>query len=137
MASLILGAGPHDTAQSERPGPKTGDYVPLGKRVTIVGRDEGVSFQLAADPRISKRHLQVRFEEADSRYYGMDMKSTNGTYVNSIRLTAQQPVALHDGDEIKIGDTTLHFTVQDFDDRQSALNYFKQVGERRKSTLIK
>jgi hypothetical protein len=43
---------------------------------------------------------------------------------------------LKDGDEIRIGQTTLLYTEKDFDNSESALSHFKKVGERQRPTMI-
>ena len=47
---------------------------------------------------------------------------TNGTKID-------EEIVLHDNDNIQIGDTVILFTFQDFKDRESALNHYKNVGE--------
>ena len=57
MASIIVISG-----ESE------GDYYPLGQRTTVFGRAESVPAQIL-DERVSRRHLQIRYEPANGRYY--------------------------------------------------------------------
>ncbi len=115
-------------------GVKQGEYYPLGQRTTVVGRDEALPVQIL-DERVSRKHMSIRFEPSDSSYRLLDMKSSNGVFLNGSRLTAES--VLKDGDEIKLGDTVLMFTVADFSDKQSAVNHFKQAGQKKRSTLIK
>ena len=63
--------------------------------------------------KISRRHARIR-RRGDS-FLVEDLGSSNGTLVISakqenLRLTPNKPHALADGDKLKIGDTTLHFT---------------------------
>lgn len=113
-------------------GPKTGDYYPLGKRTMVIGRDEACPVQIT-DDRVSRRHLQIRFDEPRSQYIALDMKSANGTWINGRQLTGE--IALVDNDEITIGDSKLVFTVKDFPDRESALNHYKERGQRIQPTI--
>lgn len=122
MASLIITSGKQE-----------GDYFPLGKRTTVIGRDEAVPFQIL-DERVSRRHLQIRFEPQDQHYHLLDMKSTHGSFVNGRRIEAE--IILVDGDVVQIGDTRLLFTTEDFADKESALRHYKQVGQRGKTTLM-
>jgi hypothetical protein len=55
--------------------------------------------------RVSREHACVRRE--GWRVMLEDMGSTNGTFLNDERVLV--PVALHDGDQIKIGDVVLVF----------------------------
>ncbi len=122
MASIIIAAGP----QGE------GEYYPLGRRTTVIGRDEAVPVQVV-DERVSRRHLQIRYEEGKG-YIALDMRSANGSFVNGRRITDE--VVLAEGDEIQIGDTKLHFTLNDFPDKQSAMAHFKKAGQKYRNTLM-
>ena len=63
MASLIITTGR-----------KAGKYYPLGHRTNVVGRDEGVLIQII-DGFVSRKHLQLRYNEDTELYYAADMKS--------------------------------------------------------------
>ncbi|UCD74416.1 MAG: FHA domain-containing protein [Phycisphaerales bacterium] len=121
MASLIIVAGPAE-----------GSYYPLGKRTVVIGRDEAVPVQIL-DEEISRKHCQIRWDETGKSYHVFDMKSANGTFVAGRRI--YDDLALADGDVLEIGKSRVMFTVEDFPDRQSAFDYYKQRGERGKSTL--
>lgn len=122
MPSLTIVAGPNE-----------GDYYPLGKRPMVVGRDEAVPIQLR-DDLVSRKHVQIRLDTGDERFHLLDMKSANGTVVNGRGITSE--TILDDGDIIEVGNSKLMFSMRDFDDRTSALEHYKQRGERGKSTLI-
>ena len=122
MASIVVIAG----AQK-------GDYYPLSQRTNVIGRDEGLPIQIL-DERISRKHVQLHFDRDREKYYTIDMKSKHGVFINGSKINKE--TALADGDQIRIGDTTLLFTVKDFTDRESALSHFKKVGERIRSTFI-
>lgn len=123
MPSIIIVAGSNE-----------GDYYPLGKRTMVAGRDEAVPIQIV-DELVSRKHLQIRFDQGDSRYRALDMKSANGVFVNGRQITSE--TVLEDGDMIQIGNSKLMFTNQDFPDRESAMAHYKKQGERGKSTLIR
>ena len=122
MASLIVASGSNE-----------GDYYPLGRRTNVIGRDEAVPIQII-DQYISRKHMQIRFEQSEQRYYALDMKSKHGVFVNKRRISDE--IALTDGDEIDIGSVTLLFTEKDFDDRESAMSHYKKVGERARMTRM-
>lgn len=107
------------------------DYYPLGKRTTVVGRDEAVPVQVV-DKQVSRKHMQIRLDKESECYYATDMTSRNGVFINGRKIAAETVLA--DGDRIRIGDTDMLFTLKDFDDRENALHNFKKVGERRFST---
>jgi hypothetical protein len=58
---------------------------------------------------VSRRHAQII---ADAQGYSLeDLGSENGTYLNSTRLPANQPVLLHNGDIIQVGKVQMQFAV--------------------------
>ncbi len=120
MASLIVTNGKNE-----------GDYYPLGRRTNVVGRDEALPIQIL-DHMVSRKHLQIRFDQSTNRYFAFDMKSRNGVYVNNRRI--EDETILKDGDIIMIGLTSLLFTDKDFKDKDSALVHYKKVGERMRVT---
>ena len=121
MASLIITSGK-----------KEGDYYPLGRRTNVIGRDEALLIQIL-DNMVSRKHLQIRFDEKANKYYAFDMKSRNGVYVNNQKIEGETP--LTDGDVILVGLTTLLFAEKDFKDKDSALLHYKKVGERMRVTV--
>jgi pSer/pThr/pTyr-binding forkhead associated (FHA) protein len=120
MASLIVTSGKQE-----------GDYYPLGRRTNVIGRDEALPIQVL-DQMVSRKHLQIRFEANANRYFAYDMKSRNGVFVNNRKIEGE--VALKDGDVLLVGLTSLLFTDQDFQDKESALQHYKKVGERMRVT---
>ena len=114
-------------------GTQKGNYYPLGHRTSVIGRDEGLLIQIL-DEHISRKHMQIRFDKDKERYYALDMKSKHGVFINSSKINNE--TALADCDQIHIGQTDLLFTKKDFADGESALSYYKQVGERIRPTMI-
>ena len=122
MASIIVTSGD-----------QKGEYLPLGRRISVIGRAENLPLQIL-DDLVSRKHLRVRFDEATNKYSAEDMQSKHGVFINGRRVSEES--ALVEGDQILIGQTTLLFTEKDFDDRESALSHFKKVGERMRPTQI-
>jgi len=120
MASLIVVSGK-----------QRGEYLPLGRRTSVIGRAEALPLQIL-DDMVSRTHFRVLFEESTGRYYVEDMKSKHGTLLNMRRL--EEKSALAENDRILIGETTLLFTERDFDTKESALMHSKTVGEKAKPT---
>jgi len=108
-------------------GKQKGEYLPLGQRTSVIGRDEALSLQVL-DALVSRKHLRIWFDKAANKYYAEDMHSKHGVSINGRKIT--DSTALTDGDEILIGDTTLLYTDEDFDSRDSALAHYKKRGER-------
>jgi predicted component of type VI protein secretion system len=75
-----------------------------GLRLTV-GRSADNDVALAADNEVSRFHALL--ENVASRWFVRDLTSKNGTYVNSERIGGER--LLRDGDEIRIGRTTLVF----------------------------
>jgi len=60
--------------------------------------------------RVSRRH--ARIISHGNQYFIEDLGSANGTLLNgSIRLVQGRPLVLSNGDELKLGETTLKFLV--------------------------
>ena len=59
------------------------------------------------DAGVSRRHLML-FRNED-RIYAEDLGSTNGTYVNEIRIKPGEPFLLQEGDLLKIGSNQYQF----------------------------
>jgi pSer/pThr/pTyr-binding forkhead associated (FHA) protein len=114
-------------------GPQKDDYYPLGRRTTVIGRDEALMIQIL-DERVSRKHLQISYDKDKNEYRAIDMSSKHGVLINGNKINGETPLA--DGDRINIGTTTLWFTVNDFPDKESALSHYKKVGERSRPTYI-
>jgi len=112
-------------------GDQKGSYYPLGHRTNVLGRNEALPIQIL-DDLVSRKHLQIRYNDQQKKYYAVDMKSKHGVLINDREISGE--TALSDGDEILIGQTTLLFTEKDFDDWESALSHFKKVGEKMRPT---
>jgi len=122
MASLIIISGK-----------QKGEYLPLGQRVSVVGRAETLPLQIL-DDGVSRRHFRVIFDKDSKKYYAEDMNSRHGTLINMWRVTEKTP--LSEGDKIIVGKTSLLFTKKDFDTKKSALMHYKMVGEKSKTTRM-
>jgi len=116
MASIIVMSGNNK-----------GDYYPLGRRTTVIGRDEALLIQIL-DDGVSRKHVQIHYDKNNGKYYALDMKSKNGVFVNNEKIDGER--ALIDGDHIRLGQTVLFFTQKDFPNREDAMSHFKRVGQR-------
>lgn len=103
-------------------GSNNGDYQPIEKKPIIVGRDINCDFQLV-DPTVSRRHLQLQFNESDQTCMATNLSSTSRVLVNNHKVTVD--IHLRDGDLIQLGDTLLLYAVKEFSDVQSAVNYYR------------
>ena len=71
---------------------------------TSLGRGENNDIFIS-DSLLSRHHAE--FHQRDGSCYLLDLNSTNGTFVNDIRVHGEQ--LLHDGDTITLGGTSLTF----------------------------
>jgi DNA-binding winged helix-turn-helix (wHTH) protein/pSer/pThr/pTyr-binding forkhead associated (FHA) protein len=79
---------------------------------TVIGRG-AQSDVVLNDTVASRQHAEIyrRAAEGGDEYFIKDLMSTNGTYLNEMRLVAQE--RLRDGDKIKIGGHILKFALMD------------------------
>jgi pSer/pThr/pTyr-binding forkhead associated (FHA) protein len=70
----------------------------------ILGREPGRPGSID-DASVSRRHARLTWD--DSGVVLTDLGSKNGTYVRGVKVT--EPVALKDGDELRIGLVTFVF----------------------------
>ena len=108
-------------------------YYPLGRGTYVIGRSEKVEIQVV-DEYVSRKHVQMRFDEGQNRYYVLDVGSMHGVLVNGVKIGKE--TALSDEDRIQIGDTIIFFTNEDFADSESALSHLKKIGELKYPTEV-
>ena len=84
-----------------------GERYPLMGALTVLGRDDAADIILD-DPGISRRHSEIRVTNDGPHLVASirDLGSTNGTFVNSERITSQR---LSDGDRITVGRSSVIF----------------------------
>lgn len=80
-----------------------------GFRITVeerlvIGRQSPPPGRLADDPELSRHHAEISRRPAGD-YAVEDLSSTNGTYVNGVRISA--PALLQRRDTLELGTTTL------------------------------
>ncbi len=73
----------------------------------IVGRSPQADITIP-DPLISQQHARIT-SDGDALWIE-DLGSTNGVFVNGLRLTPGIPVPLPDGAKLEMGDSTLQFS---------------------------
>src|SRR5262249_55466770 len=90
-------------------GSNVGEMYKISGEAMVIGRCQQAEV-LIIDEGISRRHARLVVEEGQVRIE--DLGSTNGTYVNGVRVLSDE--VLQDGDKIQIGSTTiLKFTYHD------------------------
>jgi hypothetical protein len=76
--------------------------IPLGEGPITFGRGEGATVTLG-DPYTSDRHAKIYHD--GKRWLISDMGSTNGTFLNQVKVTEPTPLAA--GDQLGIGRTVV------------------------------
>ena len=82
-----------------------GEVFMLDSHPLTVGRGTNNDVPIASDEYASGRH--ARFEPRRDGVYIEDIGSTNGTFVNGIRVTRERKLA--PGDIVRVGETDLRF----------------------------
>jgi hypothetical protein len=82
-----------------------GDELALNSSALLLGRGSDNDVNLARDEFASSKHARV--EPRRDGVWVEDVGSTNGTYLNGIRLTTAKRLA--PGDVVRIGETELRY----------------------------
>lgn len=64
-----------------------------------------------AEKGVSRQHAV--FKNAQEGVVLIDLNSTNGTLLNTYRLSPQEPYLVHNGDEVRFGDLLVHVFWED------------------------
>ena len=83
---------------------ETGTSIEIGRDL-VAGRDADLDIPLGADGYASGRH--ARFARAQEGDVVEDLRSTNGTYVNGVKLTRSR--RLVPGDIVRVGESDLRY----------------------------
>lgn len=89
---------------------KSNESVQINKDQFYVGKDGLKSdFCVKGNPSISRTHVLIK--RVDNAFFIEDLKATNGTYHNDVKLQPSQSVKLSSGDRIKMADEEFIFRV--------------------------
>ncbi len=83
------------------------------QEVTI-GRDHANTISVK-DPRLSRNHAKIAWDEKSGKYLLHDCGSRNGCFISGHKI--EQPTILKNGEIIVIGDTIITF--EELDDMKS------------------
>jgi diguanylate cyclase (GGDEF)-like protein len=103
MRSLIRVTGQQQALLLVLSGPRLGNRTVLSDKPIEIGRGSNAGLVLDADS-VSRRHAKI--EPAGDGHRLTDLGSTNGTYVNGLRVKQHQ---LKDGDRVQIGKALLKY----------------------------
>ena len=94
---------------------KAKQEIIFGRRDPATGAMPDVDLTPFAGYRmgVSRRHAAIRqSEEDESKLELWDLGSSNGTFVNGMRLQPHRPQRLRDGDEVRFGQMTMRLYFQ-------------------------
>lgn len=103
FGTTVVSTGPRLVATV---GAYAGSIFPIAGSADI-GRDTANPVALPNDTNASRRHATIQGGNGD--YQIVDHGSSNGTFVNGVRVPAQTPQPLRSGDEVQIGTTRFRF----------------------------
>ncbi len=123
MTSIFPGRRTAISIPSERPaaagppclviisGDAIGQRFELGNQEVSIGRGDTCTICVNTD-QVSRKHATVQC--VLGRYYLIDLRSTNGTFVNEQKV---ERAKLMDGDQIRVGKTVLKYTESHIEQR--------------------
>ncbi len=86
----------------------TGESIAITKEIFIIGKNgEGVDYRIDGNTNVSRRHAVIT--RSYDNYYIEDLGSTNGTYVNGVRITPGNKQILETNDVIYFADEEFIF----------------------------
>jgi hypothetical protein len=100
--------------------------IPDRGKITI-GRAGNNSIVLA-EPRVSRLHAQIEWREFLKKYVLVDLGSSNGTFLNNVKIPSLNESPLNDRDKIRIASSVL--TIRFADDSAVINNEFIQLRQR-------
>ena len=105
------GAAPVSTASGPRlvatAGAYSGSIFALAGAYCEIGRDTGNTVPLPNDTNASRRHATINV--SGTEYTVTDNGSSNGTFLNGVRVPPNSPQPLRAGDELQVGMTRFRF----------------------------
>lgn len=85
--------------------------IPITKDEFILGRKQDlVDGAITFNKMIGRVHC--KFVRQNGRYALIDLKSSNGTYVNNMRLQPEQPFLIHAGDIIRLANSEFKIVME-------------------------
>src|SRR6266566_2694481 len=86
-------------------------------KIMTIGRQAG-AYLLIDNDSVSRRHAEISF--ANKQYVLRDLGSSNGTFVNEVRLEADKVYILKPDDRVRFGKVKFMFQVQGFRQAEGA-----------------
>jgi pSer/pThr/pTyr-binding forkhead associated (FHA) protein len=110
-------------------GPLAGQEVPIRQPVVRIGRATQNEVVIE-DDSISATHARLEYEHGS--WLLTDLRSTNGTFVESVRLAPEVPTPLPYGSTVRLGGVRLHFRALEEADPATARAEYREPPPRQK-----
>lgn len=123
MATLIVVEGPAEGSK----------FALQQHRIVMIGREANCTFQIL-DPRMSRRHMQVKRDAAGNGHAAVDFESKSGVEINGKKIEGE--TLLKDTDIIRIGDSAILYSVEDDPDADTIRHLLRKRGEELQPTLL-
>ena len=86
----------------------TGERADIFQNLFKIGKKVGYSdYIIQGNSAVSRIHADILRE--DETFYIRDNGSTNGTYINGVRIPPQELIEIFDGDEIRLANERFEF----------------------------
>jgi len=90
---------------------KTGERVTINNAEFVIGKERSrVNYCVSDNTNVSRQH--VRVSNRNGTVYAEDLNSTNGSFINGVKLGSGQPAALKDGDTLMVADEEFTYRAQ-------------------------
>ncbi len=90
---------------------KTGERITINSAEFVIGKERSrVNYCVNDNTNVSRQH--VRVSNRGGAAYAEDLNSTNGSFINGVKLSSGQPAALKDGDTLLVADEEFTYRAQ-------------------------
>jgi hypothetical protein len=87
----------------------SGNRVPVNQFPFSIGRKD--TTLVLNDVSVSRSHAQISLDPNSGGFVFTDLNSSNGSFINGVKLMPNQPVAIQSGTRIRVGNT-IEFTFE-------------------------
>ena len=85
-----------------------GENIKINKSIFVIGRERrNVDYCVSDNSSVGRTHAEIILK--NGTFYLVDQKSTNGSYVNGVKVAPLQEVELKNGDKIRLSDEEFIF----------------------------
>lgn len=89
---------------------KSGERIKINSASFVIGKEMAkVNYCVSDNTSVSRTH--VRITNRAGVTYVVDLKTTNGTFINGVKLAPNQETPLHNGDKLSLADEEFTFSI--------------------------